>query len=157
MRLMLSSQGAKALAKRAPRTQQGRPYKAASLTNATRVSWVTWQNSSATLTTITGASLAATQAQRTRPWSQATLEREASGRSGEFMPQISRNKSVKVNNKTCKKELQVAKNSTWATFADKQRRRVDWQRQGHRPQTKRQAQTAETASATKKITSQYWV
>jgi hypothetical protein len=57
-----------------------------------------------------------------------------------------------------KKELQVArKNSMCASLADEQRRHVDWQRQGHHPQTKRQAQTAETASVTKKITSQYWV
>ena len=43
---MLSSRGAKALAKRAPQTQRVRPYKAASPINATRVSWVTRRNSS---------------------------------------------------------------------------------------------------------------
>ena len=69
------------------------------------------------------------------------------------MPQISHNESVKVNNKTCKKRTASSKkNSTCMTLADKQRRQVNWQRQGHHPQTKRQAQTAETASATKKIT-----
>jgi hypothetical protein len=75
------------------------------------------------------------------------------------MPQISRDETVEVNNKTCKKRAASSKkNNTCATLADKeQHRQVDWQRQGHHPQTKRQAQTAETASATKKITSRYWV
>jgi hypothetical protein len=74
------------------------------------------------------------------------------------MPQISGDERVEVNNKTCKKRAASSKkNSTCASLADEQRRQVDWQRQGHHPQTKRQAKTAETASVTKKITSQYWV
>ncbi len=36
---------------------------------------------------------------------------------------------------------------TCATLADEQRRRVDWQRQGHHPQTKRQARTTTTTTA----------
>ena len=73
--------------------------KAASLTNATRASRVT------------GASIAVKQARQTQPWSQGILEREALGRSGKFMLQISHDESIEINNKTCKfkKNLQVAK------------------------------------------------
>ena len=152
---MPSLWGAKALLKRAPWMQQGRPWQSAS-------KWPCWptqqgrceyQEKNHSVTTIIAAgnfcNTNTTCANR-RP-----LEREALARSGKFMPRIYRNKSVEVNNKTCNKQVSTKTQSLWHTchtshtqhLLDEQRRRVNWQRQEHHPQTTRQAQAATTTTA----------
>jgi hypothetical protein len=50
-----------------------------------------------------------TQVQQMQPRTRRSSKRETSGRLGLFMPQISRDENVKINNKTCNKE--TAKNN----------------------------------------------
>ncbi len=83
------------------RGDQPQSYKAALLTNATRALWVSQQNSFRNndyCCRSVNPHNANTMSANRRP-----LEREALARSGKFMPQISCNESVEVNNKTCKK------------------------------------------------------
>ena len=130
-------------------------HRAALLTNTTRASWGHCESHNKTylpmMITVAGESIAATQAQRTQPWSQVTLQtgntRQIRQTHAPDLLQRERWDQQKQSGKTAQPPWHVEQTSHAQHSQYARRRQVNWQQQGHRPQTTRQAWVAMTTTA----------